>query len=237
LTDYGRGNLDNWGKIMNCSRCGNEVSQDDDFCARCGTPLVGYARQEDLPAAPPVSTAAQKGGATSYRFDASRWTSNDKIVGGATLFVLIALFLPWFNVNLAGLSSLGDTGAESGSVSGTTAHGWLWFVFIIGLVVLLYLLGVAGFRRLPIALPLKHERLLLAATGINLLLVVLAFLLKPGNGGITGLQIGWGFGAVIALLAAIAAVVQPARAAVAERNTPRPDLNRTSKETTGVTRD
>lgn len=222
---------------MNCSRCGSEVSQDDDFCARCGTPLVGYARQEDLPAAPPASTAAQTGETTSYRFDASRWTPNDKIVGGATLFVLIALFLPWFNVNLAGLSSLDVTGTGNASVSGTTAHGWLWFVFVIGLIVLLYLLLVAGFRRLPIALPVKHERLLLAATGINLLLVVLAFLLKPGNGGVTAVKIGWDFGAVIALLAAIAAVVQPARAGVAERKTPRPDRNRSSKETAGVTRE
>jgi hypothetical protein len=222
---------------MNCSGCGSEVSQGDGFCASCGTPLVSYARREDLPAAPPASTAAQTGETTSYRFDARRWTSNDKIVGGATLLVVIALFLPWFDVNLAGLSSLGDTGTDSISVSGTTTHGWLWFVFVIGLVVLLYLLVVAGFRRFPIALPLKRERLLLAATGINLLLVVLAFLLKPGSGGVTGLQIGWGFGAVLALLAAIVAVVPLARAAVAERNTPRPDRNRTAKETAGVTRE
>src|SRR5580693_6998980 len=128
---------------MNCSGCGSEVSQGDGFCASCGTPLAGYARREDLPAAPPASTAAQTGETTSYRFDARRWTSNDKIVGGATLLVVIALFLPWFDVNLAGLSSLGDTGTDSVSVSGTTTHGWLWFVFVIGLVVLLYLLVAA----------------------------------------------------------------------------------------------
>jgi hypothetical protein len=205
---------------MNCSRCGSEVGQDADFCARCGAPLAGHGHQENPSGTRPASQLAHAGGTISYRFDAGRWTVSDKVAGGATLLVMIALFLPWFDVNLAGLSSLGAPGGNA-SASGTTAHGWLWFVFVIGLILLLYLLVVAGFQRLPVVLPLKHEQLVLAATGINLLLVLIAFLLKPGNDGIAQVQIGWDFGAVIALIAAIAAVAPVARAIAAARNAPR----------------
>lgn len=212
---------------MNCSRCGSEVSESADFCARCGTPLAGYAHQADEPsgAAPggpgPVQggmpgpvAAPGPGGRPAYNFDAARWSLADRIAGIATLITMIALFLPWFDASAS--DNLGDT--FSASASGTTAHGWLWFVFVIGLITLLYLGATAGFQRLPFSLPVKHERLLLAATGIDLLLVFIAFVLKPTNGGLAGVSIGWDFGAFIALIAAIAAVVQPVRSLLADRN-------------------
>jgi len=183
---------------MTCTQCGNEVTEGTAFCGRCGTQLAG----SDAPP-PPANAPA----APAYTFDAARWTTNDRIVGVATLAVLISLFLPWFSVNLGALA--GDLGVNPGVVtaSGTDAHGWLWFVFIIGLLVLLYLLALAGFPVLPARLPLTHEQLLLGATGLNLLLVVIAFLLKPG-----GSPVGWSFGALIALIAAIVAVVPLVRA-------------------------
>lgn len=233
---------------MNCTQCGAEVREDADFCARCGTRLVGYAGQENQsgaqasggpamagasagpgPAAPgyvapgsaaPGSAApGSAAGGVAYRFDANRWTLTDRIAGGATLVVLISLFLPWFTVNLAGLGDLGITSGGSASESGTDAHGWLWFVFVIGLLLLIYLVVAAGYQRLSEMLPLKHERLLLAATGINFLLVLIAFFLMPGNDGIAEVKIGWDFGAVIALIAAIAAFVSPVRDFVGERKT------------------
>jgi hypothetical protein len=176
---------------MTCSQCGNEATEGTDFCGRCGTQLAGSA----APAAPanvPITPTAP-----AYSFDAGRWTANDRIVGGATLVVLISLFLPWFSVNLGAL----EGGLGVVTASGTETHGWLWFVFIIGLFVLLYLIALAGFPVLPARLPLSHEQLLLGATGLNLLLVVLAFLLKPG-----GAPVGWSFGAFVALIAAIVAV-------------------------------
>jgi hypothetical protein len=124
-------------------------------------------------------------------------TPSDRLVGGASLIVLISLFLPWFSVSLGALGSA--------SASGTSAHGWLWFVFVIDLALLAYLVLAAGYEQLPFRLPWRHEQLLLAASGLSLLLVLLAFLFKP-SGGITGIKVGWDFGAFIALLAAIAAV-------------------------------
>lgn len=146
-----------------------------------------------------------------YSFDARRWTPSDQIAGAATLVVIISLFLPWFSVNLAGLTAAGGVA----TASGTDAHGWLWFVFVIGLIALIYLVVTAGFQTPPVNLPLKHERLMLIATGINFLLVLLAFVLKPGSDG-EPVKIGWGFGAVIALIAAVAAVAPLARAVLGE---------------------
>jgi len=210
---------------MNCSRCGAEAGGNAAFCPKCGTALGGTARPADLGSAIPASSApaapaAGRGGA-AYSFNASRWTSSDRIAGGATLIVLIALFLPWYSVNLAGLSDLGITSGTA-TASGTTAHGWLWFVFVIGLLTLLYLVISAGFQQLPVTMPLRHDRLLLAATGLDLLLVVIAFVLKPGNDGIAEVKIGWAWGAFVALIAAIAAVVPLARAALAEQTAAQP---------------
>jgi hypothetical protein len=151
-----------------------------------------------------------------YSFDAQQWTRNDRIAGAATLVVLISLFLPWFSVSFAGLSDLDVTGGAA-SESGIDAHGWLWLVFVIGLAVLLYLALAAGYGDLSARLPLKHEQLLAAVTGVNFLLVLLAFLLKPGTGGVP-VKIGWSFGAIVALIAAIAAVAPQARSAINERN-------------------
>jgi hypothetical protein len=48
-----------------------------------------------------------------------------------------------------------------------------------------------------------REMLLLVATGVNLLLVLIAFFLNPVTTLSTG--VGWSFGAIIALIAAIVA--------------------------------
>lgn len=204
---------------MNCPRCASDVSDDDDFCARCGARLAGNARPSDLPtAAPPAAGGvAGRGG---YSLDVQRWTVSDRIAGGATLIVLISLFLPWFSVNLGGLSALGVTGGVL-SESGTDAHGWLWIVFVVGLLLLLYLLVAVGFQALEVSLRLPHERLLLAATGLNFLLVLIGFLVMPGNDGIAAVKIGWDFGAVLALIAAAAAFVPLARTAYSEMNSRR----------------
>ena len=63
----------------------------------------------------------------------------------------------------------------------------------------------AGFPGLPVHLPVPRETLLLVATGVNLLIVLLAFFVRPNGFGLV--TITWSFGAFIALFAAIAACV------------------------------
>jgi hypothetical protein len=76
-------------------------------------------------------------------------------------------------------------------------------VFIIGVVMLAYLLLTALYQQLPFSLPVPRDLVLLGAAGLNLLLVFIGFVLKPSA---PGIGIGWGAGAVLALLAAIVAV-------------------------------
>ena len=123
----------------------------------------------------------------------------------ASLVVLISLFLPWFSGSISSDNTLGLS-ASSGSESGTAAHGWLWLVFVIVLLIVGYLVCAAGFQVLPVKLPLRHDQVLLVATGVNLLLVFIGFLFKPSTYGIAGLSIGWSIGAFLALIAALVAV-------------------------------
>jgi hypothetical protein len=181
---------------MFCSQCGNSVADGAAVCSRCGAHLTSDASQPGT-SAPTAAGApsAHMPTAQAYNFDAKRWTRNDQIVGGASLVLLISLFLPWFSVSLPLVGSA--------SASGTTTHGWLWIVFILALAILAYLGLTAGFSTLPFTLPVRHEQLLLAATGLNFLLVLIAFVDKPGD---SVVKVGWDFGAFIALIAAIVAV-------------------------------
>jgi hypothetical protein len=137
------------------------------------------------------------------KFDAARWTRNDRIVGIASLVVLISLFLPWFSWSY---SALGFSGSYSWS--GTSANGWLWLVFIICLAIIAYLVVRALYEEMPVKLPLDHDKLLFTGTAINFFLVLIAFFVSPGAGysaaGVPG--VGWAYGSFVALIAAIVAV-------------------------------
>jgi len=160
---------------MNCAQCGNNVADDSAVCPNCDTRPGNQA-------------------ATVYSFDVNRWAPADRVVGGASLVLLVALFMPWFTVSSGGFGSL--------STSGTGAHGWLWFAFVLALLPLAYLIVAAGYDRFPVNLPLTHDRLLRSVPRLNLLLVFLSFILKPGGSGV-----GWDFGAFAGLIAAIAAAL------------------------------
>lgn len=181
---------------MICAQCGNNVAEGAAACPRCGAPVAGAASHDagqvpagaGGPGAPMAAAPAQP-----FAFDAGRLSQTDRITGIASLVLLISLFLPWFSVS---------AGPYSASASGTAAHGYLWIVFLLVLAIEAYLVLQAGFAQLPFQLPLSGEQLLLGATGINLLLVLIAFVFKPGG---YSLGVGWSFGAFIALIAAIVA--------------------------------
>jgi hypothetical protein len=176
---------------MFCAQCGNTVAEGAASCARCGAPVGGGGTMPASPAtaAPSGTGAAMQG----YNFDAGRLSQADKITGVASVILLISLFLPWFSISGAGITI---------SWSGMTAHGYLWLVFLLCLAIVAFLVLEAGFAQLPVKLPAGREMLLLAASGINLLLVLLAFFVSPGY---LSLGVGWSFGAFVALIAAIVA--------------------------------
>ena len=213
---------------MVCSNCGSEVAAGSPTCARCGAPQPagvapgaqahGYQQQQQPqnPApgggwgpAPTYGGGGQAPQASGFNFDITRWQRAEQITGGATLLLIISLFLPWFTLSVSSKTVPGLS--NSGSVSGTTAHGYLWLVFFIGLAVLAVLIIQAGFAQFPVNLPFGVPALLVGLTGVNLLLVLVAFLIKPGTGGVDtaglSVSIGWGLGAFIGLICAIAAFV------------------------------
>ena len=139
-------------------------------------------------------------------FDLSRLSTVDRIVAGATLVTMISIWMPWYAVSY-GASSLYQ--GESASFSGTWGHGWLWLEFVVALVLLAYLAARAAWETLPFAMPLAHAPLLIAGTGLQLLLVLIAFIDIPYG----GQGMGWDWGAFIGLIAALTAagpVIYPA---------------------------
>jgi hypothetical protein len=196
---------------MFCGRCGGQVPEGSAACGRCGAPAGrGPARPAS---APPPSTSAAEASRPStsaastlpvgnpsaatqeFSFDAARLSQADRIAGAASVVLLVSLFLPWFT------ASAGPFG--SASASGMTAHGYLWVVFLLCVGIVAFLVLGSGFVRLPFSLPAARETILLAATGLNLLIVLLAFSIRPDGFGV--LSIGWAFGAFVALIAAIVA--------------------------------
>jgi len=134
-----------------------------------------------------------------------RWSPAERITAIATLVLFISLFLPWFTYSFA---------FGSVSVDGLW-HGWMYLVLLLCLAIMAYLIARAGFSEMPFKLPMTDDQVLLIATGVNAVLSILAFLLKPGGIGFTG--IGWGFGAFVGLAASIVAVVPLAVPAIRAR--------------------
>ena len=190
---------------MICSQCGNDVAAGSAVCPSCGAQLASNVGQPaSAPAGARFARSAAPGAAAApaFNFDLKRLTRNDQIVGGATVVLLISLFLPWFVASDAFITV---------SVNGLW-HGWEYLTLIIALVLLAYLVMRAGFAQLPFSLPLRHEQLLLAGPGINLLLVVIGFLIRPGAG------VGWDFGAFVGLIAAAVAAAPFAVPAIRARS-------------------
>ena len=189
---------------MTCPECRSETLPGAAFCGYCGTPQGASVSQ--FPRTPGDQYVANAGPGQhgpppsapprEFRLDLRRLSPADQTVGGASLVVLVSLFLPWFG--------FGTLGADI-SVAGTTAHGYLIVVVITALLIAGYLLLRSGWTEFPVRLPIAHEVLLLAGTGVQLLLILIGFLDVPLAG------LGREIGAYLALLASAAAVIPVAR--------------------------
>ncbi len=86
------------------------------------------------------------------------------------------------------------------TASGVSAHGFLYLVMVVCILILAYLVVRSGWDELPAGVNLPHLTTMLVATIVNLILVFIAFIDKPGGSGV-----GWEFGAFLALIAAVVA--------------------------------
>ncbi len=102
---------------MRCAQCNEVNAWTLARCWSCGAPLAasttsdrehdpspGTGVRDEGPPAPyrtPGAHAVSPAGVTAFAFDARRWTLADQITGGATLVLLVSLFLPWFGTDAA----------------------------------------------------------------------------------------------------------------------------------------
>jgi len=188
----------------NCPQCQKETADDSTFCPSCGSrlddaPPAGPAPAPDASPPPPTSAPTSPSGSSgssgssmpAYKFDASRWSVADRIAGIASIVLFVSLFMSWFSVSLEILSY---------SWSGVSAHGYLYIVMIICMLEIAYLALRAGWDELPGGIDLPHHIVMIIATVANVVLVLIGFFDKPYGSGV-----GWSFGAVLALVAALVA--------------------------------
>ena len=161
------------------------------------------------PEAPPPPAAPRTG-----------WTSNDLLIGGSLVVLLIALFLPWFTSSVRLVSG---TASVSGSADGPHAHGYLWAVFVLAIAGLIVLVARDAISSAPGNLP-SPEQMQVGATGLALLLTILGLVLRPSSG-LTiarpsaqisavlpilphlSISVGWSYGGFIAVAAALVAFI------------------------------
>jgi hypothetical protein len=205
---------------VTCPECQSETRAGPAFCGYCGTALSSETYQSggpyslgasasQFPRTPgdqyiPSVASGQHGPPVSappreFRLDVRRLSRADQTVGGASLVVLVSLFLPWFR--------FGALGANV-SVAGTTAHGYLVIVVVTALLMAGYLLLRSGWDEFPFPLPIAHETLLMAGAGAQFVLVLIGFLDVPLA------WLSWEIGAYLALLASAAAAVPVVRPVV-----------------------
>jgi hypothetical protein len=180
-----------------CPQCQSQAEDAATFCPSCGaslaptTPAAGAASPPPAGGAPAGNPAATGSNLPPFSFDAARWSMADRIAGIATVVLFISLFLSWFGITVIGITV---------TASGVSAHGWLYIVMILDILIVAYLVMRAGWDRLPIAQDVPHVTVMMVATIVNLVLVFIAFIDKPGGSGV-----GWEFGAFVALIAAVVA--------------------------------
>jgi hypothetical protein len=176
---------------VTCPNCQTVAAEGAASCPGCGNALSGMPPTSSaaISTPPATGTASPK---PQIKFDLKSIGQLDRLVGGGTLVLFISLFLTWFSY--AGFG-----------ISGLTAHGYLYIVLIVALAILgLLAAEISGVWKLPASATITRDQILLIGTAVNFVLVLIAFLLKPGGYGFHG--VGWSYGAFIGLAAAVVAV-------------------------------
>ena len=156
------------------------------------------------PAGAPVHSAVS--------VDFRRLGTGDLVAAGGTILLFISLFLAWYSVTGQDPNT-GLTITITNSALGQYAGGFRFLVLVLAIFVFLYLLARTfaprGFR-----LPLPHWQILSILVGLQLLLTILTFFLKPSDQG--GPGVSWSYGAYIGLVASLIAMA----GAVLRKNEP-----------------
>ncbi|MDA8267546.1 MAG: hypothetical protein M0013_04115 [Actinomycetota bacterium] len=161
---------------MPCTQCGGKITPTSRSCPVCGAP---------------VTTGTQVPAVVHRTADIHRLAPADLVVGGATVVLFIALFLPWYSVNL-GIAGFGFTVNLDG-----LWQGWMYLTLLLCLGTIGYL--VARIAATRIRLPFAHWQLLTTVTGLTALLTLLGVFVTPA-----GTSYSWG--GFVGLIAAVTAL-------------------------------
>jgi hypothetical protein len=199
---------------MPCAQCGAENPPGTKFCSNCGTAIQpaaeppGYNNPPPGYAAQPPGYGTQSPGfggtvgpqqarpPTSISIDFRRLGTGDIVAMGGSVLLFISLFLTWYSTPGFSTSALGSS-ADGVQVSG----GWRVLILVLDIIILLYLFLRTMTPR-GLRLPLPHWQLLTVLLSLQVLLTLIAFLVKPGD----GVHWSWGYGAFIGLVASIIAL-------------------------------
>lgn len=214
--------------MATCSQCGTAVTEGATFCPVCGTPTAaaeapaaeaaaetpqggGFGATAappgsgfGTPSAPPGSGFGTQagGGAGPFQISTSNLNTFDWITVGATLLLFISLFLPWYSISGDGLTFSNNA----------VDHAYMYIALILCLALIAYFVAKLGWGKLPFQLPVTEAQVVLGVCGLNLLLVIIAFINKSvsacvlGSCASTSSGVGWSIGAFIGLIAALAAL-------------------------------
>jgi hypothetical protein len=142
---------------------------------------------------PSCGEALSPTGSRPVKFNTAAVTQVERTIGIATFVLLVSLFLPWYS-------------ASGVSEDALSAHGYLYITLFAALAMIALIGGQAlGMVKLPDESPVDRNQLLLAGTGLNVILIVIAFIFKPSGLGIV--NVGWSFGAIVGIVSAVVAAV------------------------------
>ncbi len=129
---------------------------------------------------PPRGRRARIRAAAAAWFSPRRWPANDLLIAAAGLVLAVSVFVPWFKATLRfkTSSAYGYLIDPPGTVSGITAHSWLWAVFALGLLHFVVLAARHAPARRALRLP-GYRQLLVVTSGLSCIAVLLAFAIRP----------------------------------------------------------
>ncbi len=197
---------------MFCGQCGTNNAPGTHFCGNCGAGLA-QAPPAPIPTPPPVQGqvpagyVAQPGGYGAPRrtgsasIDFRRLGTGDLVALGATILLLVSIFLTWYSALAE--DQFGDIVSLRENIFGQFAGGFRILILVTCILIILYLF-IRTMTPRGLRLPMPHWQVLTILTALQALLTVLAFFLKPGAG--SGVSVSWSYGAYIGLPAAVIAL-------------------------------
>jgi hypothetical protein len=144
-------------------------------------------------------------------FNPERWSQYDLAIAVASIVLAVSLFTPWFRaiVHLRNYAATGFLIRPTGTQNGVTAHSYLWVVLALAIAQFVVLAARYVPRGRGYTLP-GYRRLLIALSSLSAIAVAVAFVTKPHAWyghlifpPFMSVAVGWGYGAAVAIGAAI----------------------------------